>query len=194
MSDAMYEVPKQQYTTVIREMIRHESDVTNHRIMWLLVGQGFIANAYVSVKDAGTATHLLLGFAGMLVSLSAFLMLYQSYQARGDLRFLGQQAKKGALKEELLPMVGWPQKRIKGWWRDSWVCPWFRQTRDLLEPWLLLPFLFTTMWMSSLLHTVSSMNLAVAFTLGVILSAVILSLFCILMAWSRSKDDQRVEE
>ena len=40
MSEAMYEVLIQQYTTVIREMIRHENDVTNHRIMWLLVGQG----------------------------------------------------------------------------------------------------------------------------------------------------------
>jgi hypothetical protein len=36
------------YTTVIREMIRHENDVSNHRIMWLLIGQGLIANAYVS--------------------------------------------------------------------------------------------------------------------------------------------------
>jgi len=23
------------YTTVIREMIRHENDMTNHRIMWM---------------------------------------------------------------------------------------------------------------------------------------------------------------
>jgi len=44
----MYEVRQEQYTTVIREMTRHENDVTNHRIMWLLIGQGFIANAYVS--------------------------------------------------------------------------------------------------------------------------------------------------
>ncbi len=43
----MYDVGKEQYPTVIREMIRHENDVTNHRIMWLLVGQGFIANAFV---------------------------------------------------------------------------------------------------------------------------------------------------
>ena len=34
----MYDVRPEQYTTVIREMIRHENDVTNHRIMWLLVG------------------------------------------------------------------------------------------------------------------------------------------------------------
>ena len=33
----MYNVPKEQYATVIREMIRHENDLTNHRTMWLLI-------------------------------------------------------------------------------------------------------------------------------------------------------------
>jgi len=51
MSDAMYDVRQDQYPTVIREMIRHENDPTNHRINWLLFGQGFIANAYVTVKS-----------------------------------------------------------------------------------------------------------------------------------------------
>ena len=194
MSNSMYDVRPEQYPTVIREMIRHENDVTNHRIMWLLVGEGFIANAFVSVKSSGTGTHLLLGLSGMLIALSAYVMLYQSYQARGYLRFLGQQAKKGTLREEHLPLVGWPRIRIKGWWRSVGVCPWFRQTRDLLEPWLLLPFLFTTMWMSSLLRARSSLTVAVALTLGVILSAGILSMTCVVLVWSQSKDDQSTEE
>ena len=54
MSDVMYDVRQDQYPTVIREMIRHENDLTNHRIMWLLVGQGFIANAYVSARNASS--------------------------------------------------------------------------------------------------------------------------------------------
>jgi hypothetical protein len=32
----MHDLDPRLYTTVIREMIRHENDVTNHRIMWLL--------------------------------------------------------------------------------------------------------------------------------------------------------------
>lgn len=36
----------------------------------------------------------------------------------------------------------WPRKKIKGWWISGWVCPWFGQAPDLLEPWLLVPFLF----------------------------------------------------
>jgi hypothetical protein len=132
MSDAMFDVRPEQYPTVIREMIRHENDVTNHRIMWLLIGEGFIANAYVAAKAASVSTYSLLSVVGALIALSAFLMLYRSYQARGYLQFLGKQAKQGTLKEEQLPLVGWPRRRIKGWWKDSWICPWFRQIRELL--------------------------------------------------------------
>lgn len=51
----MHDVPPQSYTTVLRDMIKHENELTNHRIMWLLIGQGFIANAYVSEQHRGTA-------------------------------------------------------------------------------------------------------------------------------------------
>jgi len=47
----MYDVRPEQYATVIRELIRHENDVTNHRIMWLLVVQGLLVNAYVGVRE-----------------------------------------------------------------------------------------------------------------------------------------------
>jgi hypothetical protein len=173
MSEAMYDVRQDQYPTVIRGMIRHEDDVTNHRIMWLLVGQGFLANAYVSVKDQAASTHSLLAKVGILLSLSAFVMLYQSYEARGYLQFLGLQAKDGTLLEKHLPLMGWPRDRIKGWWRSAWVCPWIRQIPDLLEPWLLLPFFFMFTWMASLLRTQTGLNTALAYTTGVILSAVI---------------------
>jgi len=188
----MYDVQREQYPTVIRELIRHENDVTNHRIMWLLVGQGFLANAYVLVKNEGTSTHSILSLLGMLVSLSAFMMLYRSYQARGYLLCLGQQAKQGTLQEEYLPLIGYPRNRIKDWSRNVWVCPWFRQFRDLLEPWLLLPYLFTSMWMSSVLHA-ESLPPGVSLILGVIVSAAILSMACIALVWSQSKDYESTE-
>ena len=136
----MYDVPKEQYVTVIREMIRHENDLTNHRTMWLLIVQGLLANAYVAARGGeGRPVILMLSLVGILVTLSAFVMLYKSYQARGYLHFLGQEAKQGRLQEEYLPLDGWPKKRIKGWWRDVWVCPWLAQISDALEPWLFLP-------------------------------------------------------
>ena len=35
----MYDVRPGRYGTVIRDLIKHENDVTNHRIMWLLIVQ-----------------------------------------------------------------------------------------------------------------------------------------------------------
>ena len=196
----MYDVRQEQYTTVIREMIRHENDVTNHRIMWLLIGQGFIANAFVTAEGAGQSADLMLTLVGILVTLSAFVMLYKSYQARGYLQFLGQHAKQGTLPEQHLPLMGWPRKRIKGWWRDVWVCPWIGHAGDILEPWLFLPFLFMFMWLAALLQQWGileqwgMLGKGVEVVLAVILSAVIFSVFCIVLVWAQGKDEQRTEE
>jgi hypothetical protein len=194
VSDAMYDVRQEQYTTVIREMIRHENDVTNHRIMWLLIGQGFIANAYVSAAREGASTNFMLPLVGIIVTLSAFLMLYKSYQARGYLLFLGKQAKQGSLQEEHLPLMGWPSNRIKDWWRDVWVCPWVRQPGDMLEPWLLLPSLFMFMWLTTLLHQLTMLDTGVVLILAAILTAVIFSMFVIILVWLQGKDEERNEE
>ncbi len=48
--------------------------------------------------------------------------------------------------------------------------------------------------MTGLLRGRFSLNLAVATTLSIILSAVTLSMTCVLIVWSQSKDDQIVEE
>ena len=193
VSNAVYDVRQEQYTTVIREMIRHEDDVTNHRIMWLLVGQGFIANAYVNVKSQSETVHSMLSLVGMLLTLSAFGMLYRSYLARGYLRFLGKQAKQGTLKEEYLPVIGWPRNRIKNWRRNDWDCPWIRQIGDLFEPWFLLPYFFISIWMMPLLGYHGSLHPAVLVILGVILSAVILSATCIAVVRSQGKDNESTE-
>src|SRR5262245_51619269 len=144
----MCDVPKEQYVTVIREMIRHENDLTNHRTMWLLVVQGLLVNAYVAARGGGgEPVVLMLSLVGILVALSSFVMLYKSYQARGYLHFLGQEAKRGHLLEVYLPLDGWPQQRIKGWWRDVWLCRWFGQAGDVFEPWLFVPSLTLIMWL-----------------------------------------------
>jgi len=143
----MHDVDPQLYTTVIREMFRHENDVTNHRIMWLLIVQGLIANAAVTAGRESGETASALATVGILVTLSAFVILYKSYQARGYLQFLGSEAKRGALREEDLPLIGWPSKRIKGWRKKVWLCPWLGRTSDLPEPYLFLPSLLILAWL-----------------------------------------------
>ena len=191
MSDGLYDVRPEQYPAVIREMIRHEDQLTNHRIIWLLVGQGFIANTFVTVSNKGGSTYLILEVAGILVAFSAFVMLYRSYQAGGYLRFLGQQAKTGTLKEEHLPLVGWPGNRVENWWRKAaWVCRWFRHSRDLIEPWILMPFLFIALWMTGLMRAWSALSAAATLALGPMLSVLILSMTCIVLAGSPGKEEE----
>jgi hypothetical protein len=144
------DVDPRMYTTVLREMIRHENDVTNHRIMWLLIAQGLIANAYVGASHGSRTAAAALAAVGILITLSTFLILYKSYHARGYLEFLGRAAKTGRLPESMLPMLGWPRERVKDWRRGFWICPWLATVDDLLEPYLFLPLLLALSWLTVL--------------------------------------------
>ena len=73
------------------------------------------------------------------------------------------------MQEEHLPLMGWPKRRIKGWWKGVCVCPWFRHAGDLLEPWLFLPSIFLYMWEFTLLQQWTSLFT----TFGVVLAAVL---------------------
>jgi hypothetical protein len=187
----MHDVEPHLYPTVIREMIRHENDVTNHRIMWLLIGQGLIANAYVG---AGTEkAKLLSGMAsvGILVALSAFVILYKSHQARGYLQFLGQEAKRGALSEESLPLLGWPDKRIKGWRTQIWGSNRsIGQPSDLLEPYLFLPILLIFAWLLVLLRLWLNLRNGTLLALDALLVTVGTFLFCRFWVWSQRKSEE----
>lgn len=185
----MYDVGPEQYASVIRELIRHENDVTNHRTMWLLIVQGLLVNAYVGVRQDPRAAAGI-AVAGILVTLSAFVMLYKSYQARGYLNFLGTQAKRGQLREECLGLDGWPKKRIKHWRRAVWACPWLERAGDLLEPYLLLPTLIVSAWMFLVLKRWISQPLAVVAAAAIFIAALTLIVFCIVWVGSQGKDEE----
>ena len=184
-----YDVQPEQYATVIRELIRHENDVTNHRTMWLLIIQGLLVNAYVGVRQDPQAAAGI-AVAGILVTLSAFVMLYKSYQARGYLQFLGRQAKRGELQEEYLGLDGWPKKRIKHWRRAVWACPWLERAGDVLEPYLLLPTLIVSAWVFLLLQRWVSQPSAIVAGAATFLAASILSVFCIVWVWWQATHEE----
>lgn len=186
----MRDVEPHLYPTVIREMIRHENDVTNHRIMWLLIVQGLIANAYVSAGSAGADVVSILAPVGILVTLSAFVILYKSYQARGYLQFLGDEAKKGTLREEDLPLFGWPPKRIKGWRKKVWASPWLGQAGHLLEPYIFLPSLLLLAWLFVLMRHSFQINTGLLLLLCLLLVVWMLGSLCIIWVWRESKDEE----
>jgi hypothetical protein len=185
----MHDVDPQFYTTVIREMIRHENDLTNHRIMWLLIVQGLIANAAVNAGRESGETTSALATVGILVTLSAFVILYKSYQARGYLQFLGNEAKQGTLREDDLPVFGWPSKRMKGWRKKVWPCRWIGQASELLEPFFFLPTLLVTAWVFVLLRQWLALNAGVLAILCTILAVVLISLLCIVWVRWQRKDE-----
>ena len=167
-----YDVDPHMYPMVIREMIRHENDVTNHRIMWLLIVQGLIANAYVVTASGKAGNSAVLAAMGILVTLSAFVMLYKSYQARGYLDFLGRQAKRGLLAEAQLPLAGWPRVRVQGWRKGGWNSVWLDRPGDLMEPYLFLPALLILVWSFELLRVqlrLSTVPLVILSVLSVVI-------------------------
>ena len=186
----MHDVDPQFYPAVIREMIRHENDLTNHRIMWLLIVQGLIANAAVMARRESEEAAPALATVGILVTLSAFTILYKSYQARGYLQFLGSEAKQGTLREQDLPLFGWPRKRIKSWWKKVWPCPWIGKVSELLEPFFFLPTLLVMAWLFVLLRQWLALGAGVLAVLSTILAVALISLLCIVWVWLQRKDEE----
>ena len=186
----MHDVDPRLYTTVIREMARHENDVTNHRIMWLLIVQGLIANAAATAGRVSRETASALAAVGILVTLSAFVILYKSYQARGYLQFLGNEAKQGTLREPDLPLFGWPRKRIGGWRKKVWPCPWIGNASDLLEPFFFLPTLLVLAWLFVLLRQWLALGAGVLVALSIMLAVVMISLLCTVWVWWQQKDEK----
>jgi hypothetical protein len=184
----MYDVSPNQYPGVIRDLIKHENDVTNHRIMWLLIGQGLLLNAYVRREAQAEAGGV--AVAGILVALSAFVLLYKSYQARGYLHFLGAEAKRGRLEEIYLGVDGWPKKRIKNWRKDSWLCPWLEHPGDLIDPYLSLPMLLVAGWIFILLDESIALPIGVLSLIALFAAAAALSAFCILWVWMQGADEK----
>jgi len=187
----MHDVEPRLYTTVIREMIRHENDVTNHRIMWLLIGQGLIANAYVGAGSERPSVVSVLAPVGILVTLSTFVILYKSYNARGYLQFLGDEAKRGTLKEEDLPLMGWPLRRIRGWRKRIWACPWLGQAGDLLEPYMFLPGLLVLAWLFLMIQHWLTFGKGALLILCAIFTGAIFSALCIVwVRWQEKNEEE----
>ena len=187
---AVHDADPRDYPAFIRAMIRHENEVTNHRLMWLLLAQGLTANVYANAWREHADAVGLLAPVGILVSMSAFIMLYKSYQARGYLTFLGGLAKRGALREDQLPLSGWPATRTGGWRRQEWTCRWFRRRGDLLEPYLFLPALLMVCWTTALTRQWVTLDFGGALILATLLA--VGSLFVLAFLWDlvETKNEQ----
>lgn len=120
------------YENTVREMIRHENDLMNHRISWLLTLEGLLLAALGFAWDKTDARNLIYVFCiiGGVVSASSWRVLGGADKAIIRL-YIWWDANKSQ---------GYAGPGVAGFWRESW---W-----DILLPWRVLPFLFIIAWLA----------------------------------------------
>lgn len=109
----------------IRDMITHENVLTNHRLTWFIVIQGFLITALIgslklNCNNSNFLPILLISILGMLSSLSAYVSLDSAAEAINNL--IG---KFDAMKKKLnSPYQGAPVIGLKfEQWRFAWLRP-----------------------------------------------------------------------
>ena len=123
------------YASVIRSMIRHENELTNNRLTWMLVLQGFLFVASASFIKIYWLPFVAIATLGILTCVSVYYACWLSGQARGHLRWLWNQkiGENAELANKIPPVAG-----------DTPVS--FR-TPIRLHPWILLPWAIGICWM-----------------------------------------------
>jgi fatty acid desaturase len=122
------------YASVIREMIRHENEVTNHRFTWFLVIQGVLLTAAASFWDKHWAPFFAVAILGIVTTISTFYSLRLSGQARSHLRdkYNAKLDLYPEEKKEEFPPIAGDIPGSKGW-------PW-------ANPWILIPWVVVGTW------------------------------------------------
>jgi hypothetical protein len=90
------------------------------------------------------------------------------------------------LRDEDLPLCGWPSRRIKGWRKKVWPCPWVGKGSELLEPFFFLPSLVLTAWLYVVLRQWLAFNAGVLAILSIILAVILMFVICVgWVCWQR---------
>ena len=81
-------------------------------------------------------------------------------------------------------------RRIKGWRRAIWPCPWIGKGSELLEPFFFLPMLLVTAWLFVLLRQWLALDAGGLAILCAILAVVLMAVFCVMWVWWQQKDEK----
>ena len=110
-----------QYTSVLREMIRHEDVVTNNRLTWMLVSQGVLFAATAAFWKIHLAPLIVIAIMGIGTAVSVFYSLLLSRLARKHLRDLYNKkiGDDENMKKKIPPVAG----DAPNAWRAPWLNP-----------------------------------------------------------------------
>lgn len=113
---------------IVRQMIRHEDNLTNHRISWLNTIQGLLFAALGFAWDKEVYLVYLLCWLGVVVAITSGVALHCSREA-------GERLYKGFRRNK--QELWYPD--VVGYWDESWYIRYG-------SPWLVLPILFLITW------------------------------------------------
>ncbi len=112
---------------VIRELLRQENDVMNHRMTWFLTLQGFLFAALAFGWDQGSALITVLGLVGIMSSFSVGVLLRHAVLAMKHLQEAARDANE--------PIVGRTHKENPA-------------IVHFILPWHFLPILLSIAWLA----------------------------------------------
>ncbi len=121
------------YEEIARQMVRHENELMNHRVTWLMSFEGLLFTALGFAWDKADARPLVYVFCGIgaLVPASTWWVLDGAQSALSALREWWQ-------KHQPVPYEG---PGVVGFWHDSRAVTW-------MLPWRVFPVLFAVAWVA----------------------------------------------
>ncbi|HZF18498.1 MAG TPA: hypothetical protein VE008_02195 [Burkholderiales bacterium] len=132
----------EKHAEILRSLIRHENEVTNHRTAWLLVSQGILLAAAAAFVKIHWFPTIVVGALGLGIAISIAHSLSNSFDSRQYFKNSWRDLlDKRDLKWEDFPPLdgGFPGlKPIK------WLAAWKFIPRALIVGWVLLIGYFAT--------------------------------------------------
>jgi len=121
---------------ILRALIRHENELTNHRVTWLLVSQSILFAAAAVFVKIHWLPSVVLAIVGIVFAVSIGQSLENSYEARQYLKRTWREsgASAGYQWEELRAVDG----GVRGVRAIQWLFPWIVVPRVLMVAWFIL--------------------------------------------------------
>jgi hypothetical protein len=117
--------------SAFREMIKHENDLVNHRLGWLMHGQTLLFGALAFAwEKAPMPLKLLFPVLGIALALSVWRAMVASRKALEELRTEWQRCR----PKDAIDVI------VIGFCRKS--------STDFLFPWRIMPIIFASAWSS----------------------------------------------
>lgn len=129
---------------IAREMVKHENELTNQRMTWLLTLQGLLFAALSFAWEKSLALVIVLAVVGSVTAFSTSIVLASAQKAHERLRQWWAAHKP----------ADYDGPGIHGYWKEGGRVHWF------LLPWHCLPWLLMAAWVSVAILNASASTVA----------------------------------